>query len=358
MPPVVARASRALALVVLMTSGGASLVAAQDSTTVRAAPVEIHGFLQVYYREGDPINKDGYRLRKADLKFNGDISPRIKWRVGFDAAKVITLSATQTEIRDTAALTAVSIDQRTRILQDAALTMRINSALSLDVGQQVIPLSLEGTIPTSNVETIERTEFIVEKSRAISLGDIREVGVSANGQTRDGLEYHVGMFNETGEAAGTTDPNDEKTVMARVALHPSFLPGFQIGGSGGFQGGPNPQHRERAASEAQYRVEKLTLRAETMSARDGALRRFGWYTLGAYRPTKEWQLVARWDLWDRDLSGENTLSNALEHHAVLGASYQFDGTAKVAFNVVRQTFPNISSVRSATFGLLAFQAIF
>jgi hypothetical protein len=358
MPPDFARASRALAVVLLATAGSVSTAAAQDSNSVRAvAPVEIHGFIQVYYRSGDPVNKDGYRLRKADLKFSGDISPRLRWRVGFDAAKAITLSATQTEIRDTAALSSVSVDQRTRILQDAALTYKVNPALSLDVGQQIIPLSLEGTIPTSNIETIERTEFIVERSRAIGLGDIREVGISANGQTQDGIEYHVGLFNETGEAAGTTDPNDEKTVMARVAWQPAAFKGLQIGGSGGFQGGANPQHRERAATEVQYRTEKVTLRGETMSARDGALKRFGWYGLGVYRPTHEWQLAARWDLWDRDLSGESSISNALEHHIVLGASYLFDGAAKVAVNVVRQTFPNISSVRDATFALVAFQAI-
>lgn len=330
---------------------------AQDTVAAKnLPPIEIHGFIQVYYRSGDPLIKDGYRLRKADLKFTGFISPRLNWRISFDAGKVLTLSSTQTAIDDSVALTGVNVDQRTRMLQDAALTFRAYKYLALDVGQQIIPLSLEGTIPTSNVETVERTLFITEKSRAIGLGDIREVGASANGAYQ-GLEYHLGLFNETGEDAGTTDANDQKTVMARVAYHPPAFPAFQIGGSGGFQGGPTPQRRQRVASEIQYRDARLTLRGETMSARDGTLQRFGWYTLGAFRPTKFWQLTGRFDSWDRDRSGESSLTNALERQVTAGVSYLFDNTAKVAFNVVRQTFPNVSNVRDGTFGLLAFQAV-
>ena len=54
---------------------------AQDTT--RAASVNLHGYVLVYYRAGDPLTKDGYRLRKADLKFSGDISQRMKWRLNF-----------------------------------------------------------------------------------------------------------------------------------------------------------------------------------------------------------------------------------------------------------------------------------
>jgi hypothetical protein len=341
---------------VLLLAFIAQTASAQDSVSTRTLPpIEIHGFLQIYYRSGDPLNNDSYRLRKADLKFSGLIAPALSWRVSFDAAKSITLTTTHTEIEDSLALAGASVDQRTRMLQDAALTMKVNPQLSFDIGQQIIPLSLEGTISTANVETVERTLFVSERSRAIGLGDIREVGVSANGRV-EALEYHVGLFNETGEAAGTTDPNDQKTVMARLAYHVPFVPGLQVGGSGGFQGGPSAQRRERGATEVQYKTTSFTLRAETMAARDGALRRFGWYGLGVYRPTKQWQFAARYDSWDRDRTGESAVTNALQHHVVLGASYLFDQTAKVAFNIVRQTFPNISSVRDATFGLLAFQA--
>ncbi|HTE45138.1 MAG TPA: porin [Gemmatimonadaceae bacterium] len=334
-------------------------IAAQDSTASHTLPpFDLHGFVEVYYRSGDPLTKDGYRLRKADLKFSGDLSPHIKWRVTFDAAKTLTVSKTLTEISDTVALSDAAIDQRSRILQDAALTYTVNRALSFDVGQQIVPLSLEGTIATSNVETIERTMFIVERSRAGGLGDIRDIGVSVNGRAFDAVEYHVGTFNETGESGGSTDTNDQKSLMGRAVFHAPKFPQFQIGGSGAVEGGPASQRRERAGGEAQFRNDLVTVRAEVMSARDGPLKRIGWYSLGAVRPTSRIQLVARLDSWDRDRSRDVSVNDAIERQMVVGGSYLIDGSvARLAVNVVRQTFPTVTTVRDGTFLLFAFQGV-
>jgi hypothetical protein len=338
--------------------GGLALTAAaQDSTGLKGLPpVEIHGFLQVYYRDGDPTTKDGYRLRKADVKFSGEVSPHLRWRVAFDAAKVLTINKTISEVGDSTALSDASIDQRTRLLQDAALTLSINHSTAIDIGQQILPLSLEGTISTANVETIERTMFIIERSRGVGLGDVRDVGASANGVLGNVLEYHAGLFNDAGDSQGTTDSNDQKAVFGRFAVHPSGLPGFQFGGSGGFQGGQVSVRRERAGSEVQFRDSRITLRAETMTARDAELRRFGWYTLAAVRPTKELQFVARYDAWDRDRTHEASIVDAFERQIVIGGSYLIDGTAaKVAVNVVHQAFPNVQISSGGTFVLIAFQ---
>jgi hypothetical protein len=329
-------------------------LAAQD--TLAATPVDLHGFLQVYYRTGDPLIKDGYRLRKADLKFSGNISPRLRWRIAFDAAKALNLNKT-VAAGDTAALGDASVDQKSRMLQDAALTYAVNRQLQIDVGQQIVPLSYEGTIPSAKVETIERTLFISERSRAVGLGDVRDIGVAANG-VFDIVEYHIGVFNETGDDAGTTDANDQKAVVGRVALHPQWFPGFQIGGSGAFEGGPPSQHRERGAGEIVYSTPLFTLRGEFMQARDGFLHRLGWYGLGAVRPTPRLQLSARFDSWDRDRTRESSVNDALERQIVGAASYIIDSSgAKVVLNVVRQTFPNIETVRPGTILLAAFQAV-
>jgi hypothetical protein len=338
-------------------------VAAQDSTSGTAVkfvipPVETHGFLEIYYRSGDPLIKDGYRLRKADLKFSGVITPRLRWRITFDAAKALTLNTSKGTSDDSSAVSAVGVDQRTRMLQDAALTYTVNKAMAIDVGQQIVPESLEGTLNTWSIETIERSNFESERSRAVGLGDVRDIGVSVNGLA-SGLEYHVGMFDEMGDAGGGLDPNQQKSVMARLAYHTPFLPGFQIGGTAGFEGGPPDTKKQRVATEIQYHPGKLVLRGETMAGRDGLLRRFGWYGLGAYRLRPDFQVVARYDSWDRDVTGESALSNALQRQIVGGFAYYIeDGKAKLAINLIRQTFPNISTVRDATFGLFAFQALF
>jgi hypothetical protein len=356
-----ARALWTLAAVILAVGGPLQKqLGAQDTIPIARGlpPMEIHGFIQVYYRSGDPLTKDGYRLRKADLKFSGDVSPNIRWRVGFDAAKVLQLTKTSAPINDTLALLDVSLDQRTRILQDAALTWIPNRYVALDIGQQIVPLSLEGTISTSKVETIERTMFIVERSRATGLGDVRDIGVSANGTIPQGVEYHVGMFNETGESAGTIDANDQKAFIGRLVYHPLFFPHLSVGGSGGFEGGARLSRRERGGTEVEFRNPLVTLRTETMAARDGDLRRFGWYSLGAIRPTDALQLVARYDSWDKDRTHETSLVDAYERQVSIGASYLIDGTsAKIAFNIVHQTFPNVNNVTDGTFALIAFQGL-
>lgn len=346
------------AIAVAAVLGLASLARAQDS--VRAGPVAINGLVLVTYRSGDPLTVDGYRLRKADLKLSGTVSPDLRWRVSFDASKALALSKTVGEVGDSSvALTDAAIDQRSRMLQDAALTYGVNSALSIDIGQQIIPLGLEGKYSTAQIETIERTLFVSERSRAVGLGDVRDIGVSANGVVVDGqIEYHVGVFNETGESAGTIDVTPQKAVVGRVAFHPRFLPGLQFGGSGGYEGGAALQRRERAAGEAQYRNRDITVRGEVMSARDGLLHRLGWYGLGAFRPTSRLQLVGRYDWWDRDRNGEGALANALQTQVVVGASYLLQGaSAKLALNVVRQTFPNVDTVRPGTFLLAGFSGI-
>src|SRR5262249_42290072 len=160
-------------------------------------------------------------------------------------------------------------DQKSRILQDAALTYTPKPEFNLDIGQQIIPLSLEGTIPLGKLETPERTLFAIERSRAVGLGEVRDLGVAANGMSKNIVEYHAGVFNETGEGTGTTDENDQKAYIGRVAIHAPFLPGFQIGSSGGYEGGERLAQRQRIGTEIQYRTSSYTLRAETMSAHDG-----------------------------------------------------------------------------------------
>ena len=357
------RVLEALALGAFIVTSAALPAAAQDSTgtTVKFVipPIETHGFLEIYYRSGDPLVKDGYRLRKADLKFSGVLSPRLRWRI---LVRCGQSAHAQHHGRNEDGFRGVGRRLRRSAFSHAARRR-------VDVRRQPVrrlrrrPADRaahegEGTLNTWNIETIERANFEVERSRAVGLGDVRDIGASANGLA-GGLEYHAGLFNEMGDAGGGTDATQAKAVLARLAYHFPILPGFHIGGTGGYETGLRSQQKSRAASEIQYRNSAFVIRGETMEARDGLLRRFGWYGLSAYRVLPNLQLVARFDSWDRDKGAENTLANALEQQITGGFSYFIEGgNAKLAVNVIRQTFPDISTVRDATIGLFAFQAIF
>lgn len=334
---------------------------AQDTTASSSAPpptppsapsVQFDGFLQLWYLDGHTITSghDTYRVRRADLKLSGVISPRVRWRLSFDGAKLLNLVKTTTVIGDSTALRDANVDQRNRILQEASINVLLVPGVRADVGQQIIPLALEGVIPSSQIETIQRTMFIEERSRGGTLGDIRDIGAALRGSAGL-LEYAFGSFNEMGESQNNTDQNDQKAVVGRVALHVPFVNQLQFGGSGGYEGGNPAQHRERAGGEAQFRGKWLTLRSEVMGARDGTIRRLGYYGLGALRLSSVLELVGRWDYWDPNLHAESGPSDIAERQLVGGVNFYIEGGAtRLAANAVHSTFP--SGLAAATEQLL------
>jgi hypothetical protein len=119
-----------------------------------------------------------------------------------------------------------------------------------------------------------------------------------------------------------------------------------------------PQQRhERAGGEVQFRNRRITLRSEVMGARDGLLRRLGYYGLGAFRPVSDIELVGRWDYWDPDLHNETGPVDAAERQIVAGASYFLEsGATRLAANVVHSTFPS-RKVPGSNLLLLALQVV-
>jgi hypothetical protein len=346
----------------------AGRVGAQDTSSARApalpppAPsVQIDGFLQVWYLDGHTVTNahDTYRIRRADLKLSGIISPRVRWRLSFDGAKALGLTKTTTIAADSTVLRDASVDQRTRILQEASINVTLFPSLRIDVGQQIIPLALEGITASSQIETIQRTMFIEERGRGGTLGDIRDIGAAARGSIAGGfVDYQVGLFNEMGESQNSTDQNDQKATIGRIAARIPGLTALQLGGSGGFEGGSTPaQRRERAGGEAQFRDRWLTVRSEVMGARDGTVRRLGYYGLAAVRPSDDYELVARWDYWDPDLHSETGSIDAAERQIVAGVNYFLEGGAtRLAANVVRSTFPG-RVLPASTLLLAAIQVV-
>lgn len=328
-------------------------VYAQDTTSSAPSPppatpapsVRVDGFLQLWYVDGHTITNahDTYRVRRAFVMVNGLISPRVRWRVGVDASKLLTLTKSSTVVGDSTVLSDANVDQRSRILQDATITIALTPAFHLDVGQQLIPLSYEGVALTWNVETVQRTMFIEERARGGTLGDIRDIGATALGTIVDGyVSYQLGVFNDMGDSQNNSDQNDQKATMGRVVLSVPGLSALQLGGSGGFEGSSKVgDRRERAGGEGQFRTRWLTLRSEIMGARDGTTRRLGYYGLGAVRPTSDVELVGRWDYWDPDLHNEAGPVNIAERQITAGGSYFIEsGATRLSANFVHSSFPS------------------
>ncbi|HKW45797.1 MAG TPA: porin [Gemmatimonadaceae bacterium] len=343
---------------------------AQDTTSAPSHPsnepapqapaVQIDGLLQVWYLDGHTITNahDTYRIRRADIKLNGIISPRVRWHISLDGAKLLNLNKSTTVISDSTALRDASVDQRSRILQEASIAVNVLPDLRVDVGQQIIPLSYEGVTAASQIETIERTMFIAERARGGGISDVRDIGAAGRGRVMNGfVDYQIGVFNEFGDSQNSTDQNDQKATIGRVAIHVPFVPALQFGASGGTEGGSPEQRHERAGGEAQFRNKWITLRSEVMGARDGSVRRLGYYGLGAIRPRSDVELVGRWDYWDPDLHNESGPADAAERELVGGASYFIEsGATRLAANIVHSTFPS-GKLPASTMLLLGLQVV-
>ncbi len=280
---------------------------------------------------------DTFRIRRLELRFTGQITPKVSWTGMIDAGKILAVNQGP----------PVAANQRTRALQDAVVMYTVNPHLRLDVGQEKIPLSQEGLQPVAQLDTVERALFMSgpRLGGTPGLGDARSIGV----QARWGLGWadaHVALTNGVGEEQNATDLNNRKDLIARFVARPRWVPGLQVGASGALSGGFGTAHlkRDRAGAEALFSRGPWLLKSEIMSGRDQAaaggpiFNRLGWYAHAGYKSSPQWEWVARYDVWDPDEEGAAG-ATPMEHDALAGANYYIRGhNAKIQLNLIRKAF--------------------
>jgi hypothetical protein len=347
---IVRRRCRSVVAAVVLCLIGTTAAAQDDSTRAvpASSPVRINGYLALWYKTSDLVNpRETFRIRKADLRFSGDISTRVKWRVTLDLAKQLNLFAPPG-----------GIDQRGRPLHDAYITYQFDPNHRVDIGQLIVPLTNEGLIAGYEIETIERSMMIAERTRGGGYGDVRETGVTARGTFTDaaGLQYQVGVYNGVGELQNATDVNDAKAVIGRASVGIPGVPQLRFGASGAYEDGPDSLSvRRRLGFDGEWRSDALTLRAESMVGRDGVLRRLGYYGLAAYRISPSVDVAARFDSWDPDRDREGTIAVAMERQWVVGINKRIDERSRWSLNVIQQNFPD--PLEKRTWLLLSSQVI-
>jgi phosphate-selective porin/uncharacterized coiled-coil protein SlyX len=305
--------------------------------------IRFNGLLQGQYLAGNESVRDSFRIRRAELKFTGEINPQVKWTFMIDLAKAISVSNTFATINGQSVLTNTSVNQSSRIFQDGYITLNYIKNVSVDIGQFKLPLSFEGVQSATRLETIERAMFLSDRARGGGLGDVRDIGVMARGSFKKQLEYQIGMFNGVGESHNDVDKNDQKTVVGRMVLKPAFVKGLQFGGSGAFTGATriDRPRKERLGAELYYIRGPWTVKSELMTGKDADLHRIGYYGLLAYKINPKVEAVFRYDTFDPDRRRENSFANAIERDYVVGVNYFIsENNVKLQFNYLRKTFNN------------------
>lgn len=300
--------------------------------------VKVGGLLQLWAGAGDGLFGGGVdnslRIRRAELKLSGQINLAAYWTVMVDPAKSLSVNTTT----DGGNVTGVSLNPAGNILQDFVVGYRLSPAFALELGQQKIPLSMDGLTSSSKLLTIERSLMNSLPINGGRIGDSRDVGVMLR-YTGGKVEGQAGVFNDAGNRQNQTDDNNAKEFMVHVqyrGLGPLVLGAYQEI-SGGVNG-PRETPRKRLGFEAAFEKGRHYLQAEVARAEDNepAVRSEGGYALYAYHFSPAWQAVVRGDYWNpnRDLSGD--VSNT-ERDLTLGLNYFLAGhNAKIQFNYTRK----------------------
>jgi hypothetical protein len=324
------------------TAASASPAAPVPPVAVGFGSIKLTGGIQAWYINGSGAADNTFRLRRAELRLMGQINPRVSWLFDFDAAKALASNNTYAVINGQRVMADQSVNQSSRMLQDAHVTIAPRRTLQVDIGQFKIPFTNEGSNSPWKIETVEQPMFISDKARGGGWSMLRDVGVMVRGTTLKRVDYFVGAFNGSGDSQNATDRDVQKAVIGRVVVR-AFVPGLQFGASGVLGGAPTADRprRDRAAAEVQFTTRTLTLRSEFISGTDANLRRAGYYLHTGYKVRPGFEAIARFDVWDPDVHAESTPAVATAREALVGFNHYLAGNyAKVQLNVVRRAYAN------------------
>jgi hypothetical protein len=290
----------------------------------------VSGLTQVMLTGGGNTVRTTYRLRRVELKVTSDLGNKAQAIVMVDAAKALALNTSGTQ---------PSVTQSSRMLQDAYVTMPLR-LVSIDAGQQRLPLGYEGSMGASSLETIERALMESDKARGASFGDVRDAGVALR-RVWSAVDYRVGVFNGSGETMNDVDKQVGKAVVGQLSFHPKLLNGLRLGVSGATSGsgaGDNPV-RDRVGADVRFLRGPISLQLEGMTGQDGVSRRLGGYALATLAPRPQFKLVARVDSWDPDRATDKTAASVVERDYLGGFTWLPAATRlKLQLNVVRKTY--------------------
>jgi hypothetical protein len=311
---------------------------------------KFNGLIQGWYASGNSGYSDTFLLRRAELRFSGQIHPHIKWMLMIDPAKSLSINKTYTNMNGERLVSDANINQASRILQDAYITFDYNKNLQVNIGQYKVPLSLEGLQANAKLDTVERALFASDRARGGSYGAVWDTGLMARGTLSTTLDYQMGIFNGSGEHHNDADKNDQKALIGRLVVRPSFLKGLQIGSSGAWGGKAKPDRlrRDRLGAEMVFAHSSFTFKSELMTGRDSDTHRLGYYAHIGYRVQPKLEAIFRYDTWDPDTRMETSSLNVTERDYLAGFNYFItENNVKFQFNYVRKTFSqNIVSSRN------------
>lgn len=302
--------------------------------------LRFNGLIQGWYLAASGATVDTFRLRRTELKLSAEVGSHAAWVVMIDPSKSLSLNKEWANIEGRQVVADTSVNQASRILQDAFITIKAAPHVQVSVGQMKLPLGLEGLASSSALSVVERALFLSDRPRGGSYGDVRDLGAMVRGTVSRSLDYSVGLFNGAGQTQNDLGKADRKVVSARLHVHPDWLHGLRVGVSAarGIETRLDVR-QERTGLDLEYLYDDLTLRFELMTGQDAALKRKGYYVHAGYKILPTLELAGRVDTWDPDTALDSTAAAVGERDYVASLNYFISrDNVKCQLHAARKTF--------------------
>ncbi|MHB1457161.1 MAG: porin [Armatimonadota bacterium] len=263
-------------------------------------PVKLGGYIQTRFTSSPKaVGADTFEAKRVRLTLSGDVTPSADFKVQVDFAGSRS-GLKSAKIGPDGKLVTSSANFAKPLLLDAVFGYKVQGTNKLSIGQFKVPFGLENLTSSTNLDTINRsqvTETLVPGRDTGNQG--RDVGIQVNGVrdlNKDGssqVEYALGVFN--GSGINVLDDNDRKDIAARAVLKPG-IDGLSIGVAAynGSLGTTNIAHN-RTGAELIYALAPWTVKGEYIWAKDGSIRKNGWYATAVRQIDELTQAVVRYD---------------------------------------------------------------
>ncbi len=260
---------------------------------------------------GNPTGVNDFRLRRAEIKLNGKVTPDWGFEVMIDPTKSPSVTA----------------GADGKILQDLAITWLGLKGHEFSLGQKKIAMTEEGLRSSSEIDFVERARI----TRVI--GDQRQAGFFYKGEYGEMFGAQASITN--GLPSNVSGTSDRLYYAARFDVKPMKGLVFGVSGGTGNQG-TQALARDRYAAHVRWDGTEslpLMLRAEYGHATDGQangteIDRDGFYVSGLYTFAKQFRLGLRYEEYDqnKDVTGDKlSIVTGGFHYMIKGKNINLKG---------------------------------